>query len=221
MLVRSHSNVNYDINKFIFLLGLVLMISFIIWLITRLETVNVKKVHSLAKVIGTVITVSGAMIMTLYKGPIVDIVRGHANSTQSSSAESSGQHWILGPLMLIASCGGWASFFIVQVSLFAFKLIDRLHYMLNAPYNIWRFVIVNCCQSFTLKKYPAQLSLTAWICAMGVLEGGVVTLVMERKMSVWVIGWDSRLLASVYSVGSRQYIPPNLIRRAWLIASTN
>lgn len=96
----------------------------IVHYLIRLETVNVKKVHSLAKVMGTVITVSGAMIMTLYKGPIVDIVRGHANSTQSSSAESSGQHWVLGPLMLIASCGGWASFFIVQVShLFTFKLI--------------------------------------------------------------------------------------------------
>lgn len=39
---------------------------------------------------------------------------------------------------------------------------------------------------------------------MGVLEGGVLTLAVERKMSVWVIGWDSRLLASVYSV-SAQY----------------
>lgn len=55
-------------------------------------------------------------------------------------------------------------------------------------------------QSFTLKKYPAELSLTAWICLMGTVEGSIVTLVMERDMSVWVIGWDSRLLAAVYSV---------------------
>lgn len=57
-------------------------------------------------------------------------------------------------------------------------------------------------QSFTLKMYPAELSLTAWICLLGVLEGGIVTFVFERDLSVWVIGWDSRLLAAVYSVSS-------------------
>ncbi|BFG19111.1 hypothetical protein CerSpe_053850 [Prunus speciosa] len=142
-------------------------ITFIMAVCFRLESVNVKKLHSLAKVVGTVITVGGAMVMTLYKGPIVDIIRGHAHSHSTSTDNSTNQHWVAGPLMLLASCGGWASFFIVQ--------------------------------SFTLKKYPAQLSLTAWICVMGVLEGGVLTLAVERKMSVWVIGWDSRLLASVYS----------------------
>ncbi|PON76357.1 Plant-drug/metabolite exporter [Trema orientale] len=143
-------------------------ITFIMALVFRLETVNVKKLHSLAKVIGTVITVSGAMVMTLYKGPILDIIRGHGHDAQqNATADSTEHHWVIGTLMLVGSCGGWASFFIVQ--------------------------------SFTLKKYPAELSLTAWICLMGVLEGGVVTLVFERDMHVWVLGWDSRLLAAVYS----------------------
>jgi drug/metabolite transporter (DMT)-like permease len=143
-------------------------ITFIMALIFRLEKVNVRKLHSLAKVIGTVITVTGAMVMTLYKGPILDFLHGKGHTHHSSDSEaSSQQHWVTGTIMLIASCCGWASFFILQ--------------------------------SFTLKKYPAELSLTAWICMMGVLEGGIVTLVMERKMSVWVIGWDSRLLACVYS----------------------
>lgn len=35
---------------------------------------------------------------------------------------------------------------------------------------------------------------------MGAVEGAAVSLVMERDMSVWQIGWDSRLLAAVYSV---------------------
>ncbi|EXB44371.1 Auxin-induced protein 5NG4 [Morus notabilis] len=142
-------------------------ITFIMALIFRLETVNVKKISSLAKVIGTVITVSGAMVMTLYKGPILDIFHNHGHSNETSTAEASQHHWVTGTLMLIGSCAGWSSFFIVQ--------------------------------SFTLKKYPAELSLTAWICLMGVLEGGIVTFVFEHDMHVWVLGWDSRLLAAVYS----------------------
>lgn len=79
---------------------------------------NLKKLHSLAKVIGTAVTVSGAMVMTLYKGPELQIVKGQGgNHNDSASTEASSQHWVLGTLMLIASCGGWASFFILQVSM--------------------------------------------------------------------------------------------------------
>ncbi|KAJ1439266.1 EamA domain [Sesbania bispinosa] len=143
-------------------------ITFIMALIFRLESVNLKKIHSLAKVIGTAVTVSGAMVMTLYKGPALQIIKGQgASHHDSASTEPSEQNWVLGTLMLIASCGGWASFFILQ--------------------------------SFTLKMYPAELSVTAWICFLGIFEGAIATFIFERDMSVWSLGWDSRLLACVYS----------------------
>ncbi|KAL6296848.1 hypothetical protein ACE6H2_004990 [Prunus campanulata] len=142
-------------------------ITFIFALLFRLEKINFKKIPSVAKVIGTVITVTGAMVMTWYKGPIVEIIRGQTQSHHNTTALSTEQHWITGTFMLLARCCGWSGFFILQ--------------------------------SFTLKLYPAELSLTALICLMGTLEGAVATFVLERNMSVWVIGWDSRLLAAGYS----------------------
>lgn len=143
-------------------------ITFIMAIIFRIETVNIKKLRSVAKVVGTVVTVVGAMVMTLYKGPIIDFLKGRGQSHHATSNESAeDHHWVTGTIMLLGSSCGWAAFFILQ--------------------------------SFTLKKYPAELSLTAWICLMGMVEGSIVTLVMERDMSVWIIGWDSRLLAAAYS----------------------
>jgi len=148
-------------------------ITFVMALIFRLEKVNLRKFHSVAKVIGTLITVSGAMVMTLYKGPAFQIIKGggaisnHSNSSSTSTTEPSDQHWIVGTVYLISSCASWAGFFILQ--------------------------------SFTLKKYPAELSLTAWICVMGIIEGSIASFIFERDFSVWAIGWDSRLLACVYS----------------------
>ncbi|KAL1309906.1 hypothetical protein HN51_052639 [Arachis hypogaea] len=144
-------------------------ITFIMALIFRLESVNFKKFQSVAKVIGTAITVSGAMVMTLYKGPAFQLIKGGGAFAHhgSADAEPTDQHWALGTLELIASLVSWAGFFILQ--------------------------------SFTLKKYPAELSLTAWICVMGIIEGSIASFIFERDLSVWVIGWDSRLLACVYS----------------------
>lgn len=90
-----------------------LSIYMVVW--CRLERVKIREIHSVAKVVGTVITVSGAMVMTLYKGAILTKGSSHQDTSSSSTTESSGQNWVLGTIMLIASCGGWASFFIVQV----------------------------------------------------------------------------------------------------------
>ncbi|EEF48375.1 Auxin-induced protein 5NG4, putative [Ricinus communis] len=142
-------------------------ITFIMAIVFRLERVNIKRVRDVAKVIGTCITVAGAMVMTLYKGPVLDIIRSHGAAHHKGGSEPSNQHWIVGTLLLLGSCFGWSGFFILQ--------------------------------SFTLKKYPAELSLTALICLMGTVEGAAVSLIMERDMSAWKIGFDSRLLAAVYT----------------------
>ncbi|GLT85036.1 hypothetical protein SLE2022_032380 [Rubroshorea leprosula] len=55
-------------------------ITFVLALIFRLEKVDVKKLHSVAKVIGTVITGMGAMVMTLYTGPAVHFVKSARGS---------------------------------------------------------------------------------------------------------------------------------------------
>ena len=56
-------------------------------------------------------------------------------------------------------------------------------------------------QAITLKTYPAELSLTAWICLLGTLEGAAVALVAERgNPAAWSIHWDTKLMAALYSV---------------------
>ncbi|KAL3634769.1 hypothetical protein CASFOL_021823 [Castilleja foliolosa] len=140
-------------------------ITFIMAVICRMEKVNLKKIPSLAKVIGTLITVTGAMLMTLYKGPVLGIFPGGAN--HAAAASTADQHWVSGTIMMLSCIVGWAAFFILQ--------------------------------NKTLNEYPAPLSLTSLICVMGTFEGGVVAVIMERRKSAWIIGFDSRLLACVYS----------------------
>ncbi|KAE8674545.1 WAT1-related protein [Hibiscus syriacus] len=142
-------------------------VTFVLAMIFRLEKINLKKVRSVAKIVGTSITVVGAMVMTLYKGPIVDFIKSGGTEHHVSTTESADKHWVTGTIMILASILSWAGYFILQ--------------------------------SFTLKKYPAELSLTAWICLVGMIEDGIVALVMVRDLSAWKVGWDSRLLAAAYT----------------------
>ncbi|MBA0677193.1 hypothetical protein Goari_018612 [Gossypium aridum] len=148
-------------------LNIVPAVTFIMAMIFRLEKINVKKIRSVAKIIGTAITVMGAMVMTLYKGPIIDFFKSGGAIHHGTTTESADKNRVAVTIMLLGSVFCGSSFFILQ--------------------------------SFTLKKYPAELSLTAWICFMGMLEGAGVSLVMVRDLSAWKIGWDSRLLAATYS----------------------
>jgi len=81
----------------------------------RLEQVNIRSIRSQAKVAGTVATVSGAMIMTLIKGPL--LFGTHGGNDQSQNNGTSTQHTIMGFIMITIGCFCWASFMILQVKM--------------------------------------------------------------------------------------------------------
>ncbi|KAD3338617.1 hypothetical protein R6Q59_026530 [Mikania micrantha] len=147
--------------------------TFVMAILCRMEKLEIKKIRCQAKVIGTMVTVAGAMLMTLYKGNVVELVwtkhihPHYADTTSSAPSASSDKDWVLGSILLIIATFAWASFFIVQ--------------------------------NVTMRKYTAPLSLTCLVCFIGTLQSIAVTFVMEHKPGVWTIGWDMNLLAAAYA----------------------
>ncbi|OWM70076.1 hypothetical protein CDL15_Pgr025926 [Punica granatum] len=146
--------------------------AFIMAWICRLEKVRLKRVHSQAKILGTIVTVGGAMLMTLVKGKVIDLPWAHHSDTSalaSSSTTGPKQDPIKGALMIMSGCFCWAAFVILQ--------------------------------AITLKSYPVELTLTALICLMGSLEGSIFAIALEGGIyrASWAIHFDAILLASLYS----------------------
>ncbi|KAK3150491.1 hypothetical protein QOZ80_3AG0233890 [Eleusine coracana subsp. coracana] len=54
-------------------------------------------------------------------------------------------------------------------------------------------------QASSLKRYPAQLSLTAWMCTVGGIQSTVFTVFMEHKAEDWLIGFGTKFWCIVYS----------------------
>ncbi|PPR91433.1 hypothetical protein GOBAR_AA29246 [Gossypium barbadense] len=143
---------------------------FLLAWVCRLEKVDVRKVKCQAKILGTIGTVAGAMIMTIVYGPMLPLpwtkVNNHHQSTNTDAKNN--EDALKGAVMILVGCVCWACFVILQ--------------------------------AITLKSYPAELSLTTLVCFMGAIEGGIAALVMERgNAAAWAIHWDSKLFAVVYS----------------------
>ncbi|GMP69175.1 hypothetical protein CsSME_00028528 [Camellia sinensis var. sinensis] len=145
-------------------------ITFLMAWILRLEKVNLRSSHSQAKVVGTFVTVGGAMIMTLIKGALIGLpwtkMKSHGPITNTSTSANQ-QDLIKGSLMITAGCFCWAAFVILQ--------------------------------AITLKSYPAELSLTTLICMLGSLQGTILTLLVERgNKAIWSLSWDTKLICALY-----------------------
>ncbi|GKV39667.1 hypothetical protein SLEP1_g47405 [Rubroshorea leprosula] len=133
--------------------------TFVLAVLCKMEKIDMKKVRCQAKMVGTALTVAGALLMTLYKGQIVTLFWSKYIHLQNISktdiaAANANQNWYLGSILLIIATLAWASFFIVQTK--------------------------------ALKTYKDhQFSLTTMVCFVGTLQAIVVTLVMEHKVSTW------------------------------------
>ncbi|WVY95961.1 hypothetical protein V8G54_028112 [Vigna mungo] len=86
-------------------------LTFIIAVALRLEVVDVKKPRGVAKVFGTLLSLIGALIMTLYKGHTIQSLRGAPFHVRGNFVHN---NWIKGSLLSGASCISWSLWFILQ-----------------------------------------------------------------------------------------------------------
>ncbi|KAF2320452.1 hypothetical protein GH714_027546 [Hevea brasiliensis] len=139
-------------------------ITFVLAIMLRLEVVDVRNPCGIAKILGTLISLAGALTLTFYKGPQVQSLPGAPILIRSNPAQ---QNWIKGSFLLASSCITWSVWFIMQV--------------------------------YTLKKYPAQLSLTAMINFLGGAQSAIFTLCIQHKPEAWYITFDINFWCIVYA----------------------
>ncbi|KAJ9175678.1 hypothetical protein P3X46_014211 [Hevea brasiliensis] len=134
----------------------------------RLEKVNLRKLHSQAKILGTLVTVGGAMLMTLIKWAKLDLpwTKGYDHHG-STSVLTTHDDPIKGAFMIGVGCLCWSSFIILQA-------ITLKTY----PAELSLTVLI--CLVGTIEGSIFAL----------IMEKG--------NPSAWSIHFDSRLLAAVY-----------------------
>ncbi|XP_075667973.1 WAT1-related protein At2g39510-like isoform X1 [Castanea sativa] len=82
--------------------------------ILRLEKVNIRRRGSQAKVLGTIVTIGGAMLMTLVKGPSWIWPWTYKHGYQESTSAGNKQDVIKGALMMLAGFFCWSGYVNLQ-----------------------------------------------------------------------------------------------------------
>ncbi|KAL8244655.1 hypothetical protein R6Q59_010913 [Mikania micrantha] len=148
--------------------------TFIIATMMGIETLNVLRIEGQAKVGGTVVCVSGALLMVLFRGPAL-LGYPHHVYTQHQPMMTVGQpelprwmffslatlrvdNWHLGVLCLIGSCVCMAAFLAIQAPL--------------------------------LTKYPAYISVTAYSYFFGTIFMVATAVIMSSESTNWKLSWS-------------------------------
>lgn len=145
-------------------------INFIMAVMFRLEKFSVKSLPGQAKVFGMAVCIGGAVIVSLYKGPVILIPwspRGHVQKANIISGDRADvKEWTKGCLLIVIANIVWSAWLVQQ--------------------------------DIVLKLYPAPLSMTTLMCFLGTLQSAVVALIFEGYAAWWTLEWDNQLLSIVY-----------------------
>ncbi|XP_041999684.1 WAT1-related protein At2g37450-like [Salvia splendens] len=147
------------------------MIFLLAWIL-GIEKAKWKDNGNRAKIVGTLITVGGAMMVTFMRGRAIELPWMHKSNHAATGKE--GEDPIKGAVLITASC----------------LCFDDPNICYSAYYIL---------QAITLKVYPTGVSLTAATCTIGAVVGTALTLGVEKgNTAIWALGWDAKLLAYVY-----------------------
>ncbi|XP_038707075.1 WAT1-related protein At1g68170-like isoform X2 [Tripterygium wilfordii] len=149
--------------------NLIPVLTFILATSLGVEKLAIKTMAGNAKVVGTVLSIAGAMVLSFYKGREINIWSTDIKLIKHNEnhPELSHSHQVLGSLLALASCLSFAVWYIIQAKIG--------------------------------KRYPCQYSSTALMCGTASIQATVYAMCVERDLSAWKLGWNIRLLGAAYT----------------------
>ncbi|KAE8717359.1 hypothetical protein F3Y22_tig00110050pilonHSYRG00085 [Hibiscus syriacus] len=151
------------------LANLIPAFTFLLAVIFRMEKLELRSSKSRIKILGTLVSISGALIITLYKGPPIlsQPVQPHSEQSPSTMLITTSNNWVIGGL-----------------------------FMATAGFSLSASIIG---QAAILKGYPSEITMVSFYCLFGTIQCALVALVAERNPNAWKLSPDIELISVVYS----------------------
>ncbi|KAI3755257.1 hypothetical protein L1987_55053 [Smallanthus sonchifolius] len=150
-------------------------LTFIVAVLFRLEKVEIGRISGKAKVIGTLVGVGGAMILTFYKGNQLNIRSTHFNllygdqhmdEHMGATHKTSTYNHLFGSLLALA-----------------YSLSIALYYIFQSKLSV---------------NYPCHYSNTFLYSVIGFIQSLVYGVITERSWSEWKLGSKIRIFSAIF-----------------------
>ncbi|MQL85204.1 hypothetical protein Taro_017707 [Colocasia esculenta] len=150
------------------------VITFILAVLLGLETLKIKSLAGIAKILGVALCLAGVVAIAFYQGPPLKSLNPHrlqlvnkaSPTTGGGASSSSTKAWVLGCFLMFLANIGW---------------------------SLWLLL-----QGGVLKDYPSKLLFNTFICIFSTIQTFFAAIILERDFTRWKLGLDIGLLAVAY-----------------------
>ncbi|KAJ3702030.1 hypothetical protein LUZ61_005735 [Rhynchospora tenuis] len=146
------------------------VVTFALAVLLRMESITLKKITGIAKILGVLLCLAGVTVLAFYEGPSLKSVNHHQPFLHGSNKKQ-GSHskleWIIGIFILILFTIAWSIWLILQRPI--------------------------------LKEYPSKLLFSTTCTAFGAVQSFFVALIVERDFNKWKLHFDDTLVAVLYA----------------------
>lgn len=181
----------------------------------RMEKLEWSSTTSLAKSLGTIVSITGAFIMTFYKGPPIMKTSSVAVSpTQQLFASKS--IWIFSGLLFAAEALLTSTWYILQV--WSPTLLENLkieNKMGKFRFISWFYIFWSFWQASILKKFTAVFTIMFYTCFFGTILSALYSLIVVEDSGAWQLSLDVGLFSVSYSVSKTNNTPKFLLIQDW------
>ncbi|KAK2994500.1 hypothetical protein RJ640_029459 [Escallonia rubra] len=141
--------------------------SFILAILLRTTKIDWRSSSSQAKLIGTLVSITGAISLTLYKGPVIKYAPSHQFRLEPRLFvfSSTHEHWILGAILFAAA---------------------------SLTLSIWNIIQVG-----TIKHYPEVMPALSLYSSVGTIQSALLSVLFERNHSAWRLELNMELFIIV------------------------
>ncbi|RCV24367.1 hypothetical protein SEVIR_5G078100v4 [Setaria viridis] len=169
-------------------------ITFAMAAVLRLEQVDLSRRYGVAKVVGTVVSIGGATVITLYKGlPLF-----HHNLTIKSlltlSSSSPILNWTLGCVFILGHCLSWSGWMVLQVPVLK-RYPARLSVLsLTCIFGLLQFLVIAAFTEEDLSRWKVRSGGELFT----ILYAGLVASGVAFALQIWCIDRGGPLFTAVF-----------------------
>ncbi|VAH71193.1 unnamed protein product [Triticum turgidum subsp. durum] len=169
-------------------------ITFVLAAVLRLEQVDLGRRHGVAKVVGTVVSIGGATVITLYKGLPLFSHNLHVQAVLSWTSGSPIFNWTLGCVFILGHCLSWSGWMVLQVPVLK-RYPARLSVIsLTCVFGLLQFLVIAAFTEEDMSRWKVQSVGELFT----ILYAGLVASGVAFALQIWCIDRGGPLFTAVF-----------------------